>query len=80
MAEYTDLRTGRVKCPECGKKGCGFAPHPHAMGGWKDYDKARCRYCGATFLTENGENMGDETIGKCIWRKPPVTGDVNVDR
>lgn len=45
---YLSLQTGRVKCPSCGRKGLGYAPHPHAFG-YKDYSKAQCRYCHATF-------------------------------
>jgi DNA-directed RNA polymerase subunit RPC12/RpoP len=37
-----------VKCPNCGKKGLSYAPHPHAFG-WKDYDRVACRYCGKRF-------------------------------
>lgn len=35
-------------CPNCKKKGLRYANHPHAQG-WKDYNKANCRYCGKTF-------------------------------
>jgi hypothetical protein len=45
MADY---QGGQVPCPECKRKGCGYAPHPHAHG-YKDYTRARCRYCGHTF-------------------------------
>jgi DNA-directed RNA polymerase subunit RPC12/RpoP len=37
-----------VKCPNCGKKGLSYAPHPHAFG-LKNYEKINCRYCGASF-------------------------------
>lgn len=42
------LSGGRVPCPKCGKKGVGYAKHPHAFG-QKDYDRAACRYCKARF-------------------------------
>jgi hypothetical protein len=42
------LQSGRAVCPKCGKKGVGYAAHPHAYG-WKDYDRASCRYCRARF-------------------------------
>ncbi len=42
------VRKGRAVCPRCGKKGVGYAPHPHAFG-YKDYSRLRCRYCKATF-------------------------------
>lgn len=42
------LCSGRVQCPSCGKKGLGYANHPHGLG-WKDYERARCRYCHKTF-------------------------------
>lgn len=35
-------------CPKCGKKGLHYASHAHAQG-WKDYDKAECRFCGSRF-------------------------------
>ncbi len=50
------LRNGRLKCPECGKKGVGYANHPHAYG-WKDYQKAHCRYCNTRF------NVGKKIVG-----------------
>lgn len=43
-----NLQSGRVPCPKCGRKGVGFALHPHAYG-WKDYNNAKCRYCDARF-------------------------------
>jgi len=49
------LQSGRVVCPACGKKGVGYAPHPHAYG-WKDYSKARCRYCGKRFKVREKPN------------------------
>ena len=48
MADSYDLQRARAVCPKCGKKGVGYAEHPHAFG-YKDYSKARCRYCRATF-------------------------------
>ena len=36
------------KCPKCGRKGLHYAAHPHAFG-WKDYERARCRFCRSTF-------------------------------
>jgi len=38
----------KTPCPTCGKKGLSFADHPHALG-WKDYSRAKCRYCGGRF-------------------------------
>jgi uncharacterized Zn-finger protein len=48
VVNKTNLHSGRVVCPKCGRKGVGFAPHPHAFG-WKNYDQAKCRYCDARF-------------------------------
>lgn len=48
MTEKATLQSGRVKCPKCGRKGLGYAAHPHAFG-YKDYKKTSCRYCGTTF-------------------------------
>jgi len=42
------LSSGRVVCLNCGKKGVGYARHPHAYG-YKDYSRATCRYCQARF-------------------------------
>ena len=42
------VRKGRAVCPRCGKKGLGYAQHPHAFG-YKDHFRLRCRYCQATF-------------------------------
>ena len=42
------LQRGREVCPACNRKGLGYAMHPHAYG-WKDYDRASCRYCRKTF-------------------------------
>lgn len=42
------LGRGRATCPACERKGLGYAAHPHAFG-WKDYDRASCRYCRKTF-------------------------------
>jgi DNA-directed RNA polymerase subunit RPC12/RpoP len=39
----------KTPCPTCGKKGLSFAPHPHAFG-YKDYERANCRYCGGRFI------------------------------
>ena len=36
------------KCPKCGRKGLHYAAHPHAFG-WKDYERARCRFCRSMF-------------------------------
>lgn len=47
-----NLQGGREVCPKCKRKGLGYAGHPHAFG-YKDYAKARCRYCGATFKVTN---------------------------
>jgi len=38
------LQKGRAPCPSCKRRGMGYAAHPHALG-WKDYDRASCRYC-----------------------------------
>ena len=43
-----NLGGGREICPKCNRKGLGFAPHPHAFG-WKDYGRAKCRYCNSFF-------------------------------
>lgn len=43
-----NFQGGRVPCPSCRRKGVGFADHPHAFG-YKDYTRARCRYCGKIF-------------------------------
>lgn len=43
-----ELRKHRALCPKCARKGLGFANHPHAYG-WRDYSRARCRYCEARF-------------------------------
>ena len=43
------LRRGRQVCPVCGKRGVGYAEHAHARG-FKDYDRARCRYCRKGFV------------------------------
>lgn len=45
------LKSGRRVCPKCGKRGVGYASHPHAYG-WKDYSRASCRYCGARFTVK----------------------------
>lgn len=42
------LKGGRVECPSCGRKGVGYAAHAHAIG-WKDYERASCRYCHKSF-------------------------------
>ena len=47
------LRSGRVECPSCKRKGAGFAAHAHAFG-WKDYEKASCSYCHKTFKIKPG--------------------------
>ena len=44
------VRSARAKCPKCGKKGMGYAGHPHAFG-YKDYTRLLCRYCHARFKT-----------------------------
>lgn len=48
QVDRSKLKSGRAVCPRCGRRGLGFAPHPHAFG-WKDYGRARCRYCYARF-------------------------------
>lgn len=47
------LGQARGECPACTRKGVGFAPHAHAQG-WKEYGKARCRYCRAVFTVIAG--------------------------
>ena len=47
-----NLQSGRQVCPKCGKKGVGYAPHPHAYGS-KDYNRASCRYCHSRFSVVN---------------------------
>ena len=42
------LKGGRVECPACKRKGVGYAAHEHALG-WKDYERASCRYCHKVF-------------------------------
>jgi hypothetical protein len=37
-----------IPCPKCKRKGLSYADHPHAYG-YKDYDKAYCRFCHARF-------------------------------
>jgi hypothetical protein len=51
------LQGGRVVCPKCGGKGVGYAPHAHAFG-WKDYSRARCRYCKARFKVREYVTVG----------------------
>lgn len=48
-------------CPNCGKKKLFYAAHPHAFG-WKDFEKAWCRVCGAIYSTR-GENGALIKIG-----------------
>lgn len=47
-AEQDKLHSGRLKCPKCGRRGVGYANHPHAFG-YKDYSRAKCRYCATYF-------------------------------
>lgn len=49
------LKGGRVECPACKRKGLGYATHAHALG-WKDYERASCRYCHKVFklVARNG--------------------------
>jgi DNA-directed RNA polymerase subunit RPC12/RpoP len=49
-----------VKCPNCGKKGLGYATHPHALG-WKDYERVSCRYCNKRFPAKEIENRPPST-------------------
>ena len=44
------VRKGRAVCPRCGRKGLGYADHPHAFG-WKDHERLDCRYCRRQFKT-----------------------------
>ena len=44
------VQSARAKCQKCGKKGVGYAGHPHAFG-YKDYTRLKCRYCNARFKT-----------------------------
>lgn len=48
MPTEKEIKSGRAKCPKCGRKGVGYANHPHAFG-YKDTDRAMCRYCNAMF-------------------------------
>jgi hypothetical protein len=50
------LQSGRVICPACGRKGLGYAAHPHAYG-WKDYSRASCRYCQKRFAVKQKPNI-----------------------
>ncbi|MEN6317257.1 MAG: hypothetical protein ABFD82_00665 [Syntrophaceae bacterium] len=43
----------RAPCPKCGRKGVGYANHPHAFG-YRDYDRLECRYCNAKFKLLQG--------------------------
>ena len=42
------VSSGRAPCPKCGRKGLGYAPHPHARGHY-DFSRMRCRYCRTMF-------------------------------
>lgn len=52
------LSRGRAVCPKCGRKGVGYAGHPHAFG-WKDYTRATCRYCKASFRETVAKEVRD---------------------
>ena len=54
MVDGPNFQSGRVPCPKYKRKGVGYAPHPHAFG-YKDYDRAHCRYCNATFRIKQRE-------------------------
>ena len=41
-----DLR--EMRCPKCKRKGLHHPGHPHAFG-YKDYERAECRFCKARF-------------------------------
>ena len=45
-------------CPNCKKKGMGYAMHPHAYG-WKDYDRFHCKYCKKYFRRKVKENKDE---------------------
>lgn len=60
------LHGARAECPECHRKGVGFAGHPHAYG-YKDYTRARCRYCRCTFKIISLANL-KRTIGPLIFK------------
>lgn len=49
-------------CPKCGKKGLHYASHPHAQG-WKDYERAVCRYCGERFKIKEMQPAAPGTEG-----------------
>lgn len=50
-----------IKCPKCGRKGLHHPDHPHAFG-WKEYDKAECRFCYARFrVRESAPNNSVHT-------------------
>jgi hypothetical protein len=53
------VMSGREVCPKCGKKGVGYANHPHALG-WKDYGRVRCRYCGKSWKVAEKPEVKDE--------------------
>ena len=55
MSKASLLRSGRLPCAKCGKKGVGFASHPHAQG-FKNYSRAKCRYCGAAYTVKAVES------------------------
>lgn len=46
--QLVGLRQGRATCPKCKRKGLRYASHPHAQG-WRDYERAVCRFCHARF-------------------------------
>lgn len=69
IEESQPVGTGRATCPECKRKGVGYAGHPHASG-HKDYDHATCRFCRCTFRTVYGEGL-DRTIGKLTFKPEP---------
>lgn len=48
MGDPPLISKGRHPCPACGRKGVGYAPHPHAFG-HKDFNRFQCRYCKKTF-------------------------------
>jgi len=53
-----------IPCPKCGRKGLHHPDHPHAFG-FKEYGKARCRFCYARFnlkerSTSNKANTPDQ--------------------
>ena len=60
------MNIGSIPCPNCKRKGLHHPDHAHAFG-YKERDKARCRFCNATFRVDDLQEPQPDKPHRVAW-------------